>query len=210
MFLCWRCMVAMVSDCAGFVWRMSSYDAIGRIFLTQGCCFELWTTQGGSMRAHDGTLALLTIFAWLVGCGLSGPPTPPPESPLSLPEKIFNKIGENAKLIMVLLKYQKIWNQQIICQHNKCYSPVSGMKKSVIKGEPEMSQNVVRQALPSSFAFWDLLFRSWQHVRAAEDQQSDEKPHRGHRRHRQVNLPAQTKTEYTKKDKCRKTETDTH
>ena len=114
MFLCWRCMVAMVSDCAGFVWRMSSYDAIGRIFLTQGCCFELWTTQGGSMRAHDGTLAFLTIFAWLVGCGLSGPPTPPPESPLSLPEKIFNKIGENAKLIMVLLKYQKFWDQQII------------------------------------------------------------------------------------------------
>ena len=66
------------------------------------------------MRAHDGTLAFLTIFAWLVGCGLSGPPTPPPESPLSLPEKIFNKIGENAKLIMVLLKYQKFWNQQII------------------------------------------------------------------------------------------------
>ena len=55
------------------------------------------------MRARDGTLAFLTIFAWLVGCGLSGPPTPPPESPLSLPEKIFNKIGENAKLIMVLL-----------------------------------------------------------------------------------------------------------
>ena len=96
------------------------------------------------MRAHDGTLALLTIFAWLVGCGLSGPPTPPPESPLSLPEKIFNKIGENAKLIMVLLKYQKIWNQQIICQH-KCYSPVSGMKKSVIKGEQRMSENVKLQ-----------------------------------------------------------------
>ena len=157
------------------------------------------------MRAHDGTLAFLTIFAGLVGCGLSGPPTPPPESPLSLPEKIFNKIGENAKLIMVLKKYQKIWNQQIICQH-KCYSPVSGMKKSVIKGEPKMSQNVVRQALLSSFAFWDLLFRSWQHVRAAEDQQSDEKPHRGHRRHRQVNLPAQTKTGYTEKDKCKHTD----
>ena len=60
------------------------------------------------------------------------------------------------------------------------------MKKSVIKGEPKMSQNVVRPALVSSFAF----FRSWQHVRAAEDQQSDEKPHRGHRGHRQVNLPA--------------------
>ena len=30
----------------------------------------------------------------LVSPVLSGPPTPPPESPLSLPEKIFNKIGE--------------------------------------------------------------------------------------------------------------------
>ena len=73
------------------------------------------------------------------------------------------------------------------------------MKKSVIKGESKMSQNVVRQALVSSFAFWDLLFRSWQHVRAAEDQQSDEKPHRGHRGHRQVNLPTQTKTDRQKK-----------
>lgn len=49
------------------------------------------------MRAHDGTLAFLTIFAGLVGCGLSGPPTPPPESPLSLPEKIFNKIVSGMK-----------------------------------------------------------------------------------------------------------------
>ena len=91
----------------------------------------------GSMRAHDCTLALLTIFGWLASPGLAlpyclglapglallasasasvapakafalpclpciallaspaltGPPTPPPESPLSLPEKIFNKIG---------------------------------------------------------------------------------------------------------------------
>ena len=92
----------------------------------------------GSMRAHDCTLAFLTIFGWLASPGLAlpyclglapglallasasasvapakafalpslpciallaspaltGPPTPPPESPLSLPEKIFNKIGE--------------------------------------------------------------------------------------------------------------------
>ena len=48
-------------------------------------------------------------------------------------------------------------------------------------------------------------------MRAAEDQQSDEKPHRGHRRHRQVNLPALTKTGYTEKDKANtQTKTDTH
>ena len=95
-----------------------------------------------SMRAHDCTLAFLTIFGWLafpslawpclplppagvallasasVAPGLAskpclpcllpllaspvltGPPTPPPESPLSLPEKIFNKIGEFAQTVI--------------------------------------------------------------------------------------------------------------
>ena len=68
------------------------------------------------MRAHDGTLALLTIFAWLVGCGLSGPPTPPPESPLSLPEKIFNKIGENAEISKVLRPTNNFVNTNVIPQ----------------------------------------------------------------------------------------------
>ena len=97
----------------------------------------------GSMRAHDSTLAFLTIFGWLASPGLAlpyclrlapglalfasasasvapakafglpclpciallaspaltGPPTPPPDSPLSLPEKIFNKIGGLKKIL---------------------------------------------------------------------------------------------------------------
>jgi len=49
------------------------------------------------MRAYDCTLVLLTIFAWLASPASTGPPTPPPESPLSLPEKIFNKIVSGMK-----------------------------------------------------------------------------------------------------------------
>ena len=57
---------------------------------------QLKSVVQGSMRAYDCTLVLLTIFAWLASPASTGPPTPPPESPLSLPEKIFNKIGELA------------------------------------------------------------------------------------------------------------------
>ena len=125
-----------------------------------------------SMRAHDCTLAFLTIIGWLAYPGLAwpclglapglalvasasasglalpsclpclallaspaltGPPTPPPESPLSLPEKIFNKIGGLV---------QKTKDGQILLS-----SPVSGMKKSVVRagntcGQPKINSQM--------------------------------------------------------------------
>ena len=67
----------------------------------------------------------------LVSPVLSGPPTPPPESPLSLPEKIFNKIGE---LVETEKKERKP-------------SPVSGMRKSVVRagntcGQPKINSQM--------------------------------------------------------------------
>ena len=77
------------------VWRMISYEVLGK-YTCLPCFLFLKSGVQGSMRAYDCTLVLLTIFAWLASPASTGPPTPPPESPLSLPEKIFNKIGELA------------------------------------------------------------------------------------------------------------------
>ena len=124
------------------------------------------------MRAHDCTLAFLTILGWLASPGLAlpclrlapgiallasasavpglalkpylpcllpllaspaltGPPTPPPESPLSLPEKIFAKIGELVETT----------------QKRENSSPVSGMRKSVVRagntcGQPKINSQM--------------------------------------------------------------------
>ena len=123
-----------------------------------------------SMRAHECTLAFLTILGSAASHGLAlpclrlapsvallasasasvapglafpsllpllaspvltGPPTPPPESPLSLPEKIFNKIGE--------LEFGR--------QKRENSSPVSGMRKSVVRagntcGQPKINSQM--------------------------------------------------------------------
>ena len=125
------------------------------------------------MRAHDCTLASLTIFgclaypglalpslglassgvallasasasiapglglpciALLASPALTGPPTPPPESPLSLPEKIFNKIGG----LVEKAKYSANYVAP---------PPVSGMKKSVVRagntcGQPKINSQM--------------------------------------------------------------------